>query len=122
MRRAARIDANQPEIIRALMSVGAGVQSLAGIGCGCPDLLVTYGGQNHLLEVKDGAKPPSDRELTRDEKRWHAFWRLRGGAVHVVLDAAEALEAIGARVVGPVQPDGTVAVFADNPPPQKERR
>lgn len=48
----ARIDTNHAEIVRALRSYGCGVQSLAAVGKGCPDLLVSYRGQWHVLEVK----------------------------------------------------------------------
>lgn len=74
MRRAAKIDANQPAIVKALRSAGARVQSLASVGKGCPDLLVGFGGKNLLLEVKDGAKPPSARKLTPLEVEWHSQW------------------------------------------------
>ena len=88
-----RIDANQPEIVKALRAVGASVQSLAEVGRGVPDLLVGYRGKQHLLEVKDGSKPPSARRLTEDEQNWHDAWR---GKVWVVKTVDEALEAIGA--------------------------
>ena len=71
--RAARIDANQPEIVKALRDVGAFVQSLATIGKGCPDLLVAFRGKWHVLEVKDGAKPPSARKLTKGEMSFVEF-------------------------------------------------
>jgi len=67
MRRAARIDANQPAIIAALRSIGATVQPLHAVGGGCPDLLVGLRGRNILMEVKDGARPPSERRLTADQ-------------------------------------------------------
>lgn len=91
--RAHKIDRNQPEIIRALRAVGAIVQPLSAVGCGVPDLLVGYRGRNHLLEVKDGARPPSERTLTPDQVEWHGRWR---GEVRVVYDALDALLAIGA--------------------------
>lgn len=94
MRRAAKIDANQPEIVRELSARGASVQSLSGVGAGVPDLLVGYRGVTYLLEVKDGAKPPSARELTLEQIDWHVEWR--GGPCVVVNSADEALAAIGA--------------------------
>lgn len=93
MRRAAKIDANQGEIIRALRAVGATVQPLHTIGRGCPDLLVGYRSDNALLELKDGRKPPSARKLTPDEADWIGQWR---GTVYVVTSVDEALRAIGA--------------------------
>lgn len=94
MRRAAKIDANQEEIVKALRAVGATVQSLAAIGKGCPDLLVGFRNGSFLLEVKDGRKPPSARELTDDQIEWHINWR--GGPCTVVSSIEEALVFIGA--------------------------
>lgn len=93
MRRAAKVDANQDQIVVALRAAGASVNSLAPVGKGLPDLLVGFRGTNYLLECKDGNKPPSARELTPDQIEWHLNWR--GHAV-VVTSADEALAAIGA--------------------------
>lgn len=92
MRRAAKVDANQNEIIDALRAVGASVQSLHTVGDGCPDLLVGYRNRNMLLEVKDGRLTPSRRALTRDQKEWHAGWK---GGVYVVQNVDEAMFAVG---------------------------
>lgn len=98
MRRAARVDANQGEIVDALRKAGESVQPLHGVGGGVPDLLVTgrcdICGQrvNKLLEVKDGAKPPSWRKLTDDQVKWHGAWR---GPVSIVKSIDEALRAVG---------------------------
>lgn len=75
MRRAAKVDANQTDIVAALRKIGATVQPLHGVGSGCPDLLVGYRGVNYAIEVKDGAKPPSARKLTPDQVEWHIAWR-----------------------------------------------
>ena len=75
MRRAAKVDQNQSEIVAALRKIGATVQPLHGVGSGCPDLLVGYRGVNYLVEVKDGSKPPSARKLTPDQVEWHINWR-----------------------------------------------
>lgn len=96
MRRAARIDGNQPDIVKALQAAGATVRSLAAVGSGCPDLLVGFRGQNFLLEVKDGRLPPSERGLSEDEAAFHSQWR---GQVLTVLDAHDALRAIGSTAV-----------------------
>jgi hypothetical protein len=87
-RRAARIDANHGEIVEALETAGAVVQSLAAVGDGCPDLLVSRAGHMWLIEVKDGAKAPSKRALTPDQVNWRSRWR---GPVHVVTCSDEAL-------------------------------
>lgn len=92
MRRAAKIDANQPAIVAALRKAGATVQSLAAIGDGCPDLLVGYCGLTALLEVKDGSKPPSARQLTPDQQQWHQNWT--GGILAIVPDIETALRVL----------------------------
>lgn len=91
MRVAAKIDANQPEIVKALRKVGATVQTLAAVGKGVPDLLVAKGGYLCLMEVKDGSKPPSARKLTPDQIKWHGAW---ASPVYVVTSIDEALEVL----------------------------
>jgi Holliday junction resolvase len=93
MRRAARIDENQEQIVKALRAVGASVQSLAAVGHGVPDLLVGYQGKNILIEIKDGNKTPSKRKLTDDQVKWHESWN--GGAVAVVESVDAAWAALG---------------------------
>lgn len=93
--RKAKVDRNQLEIVNGLRRIGASVQSLAAIGKGCPDLLVGFRGFNHLLEVKDGEKVPSQRKLTEMQCYWHNTWR---GLVVVVNNLDEAYTAIGAEV------------------------
>lgn len=92
MRRRAKIDANQPQIVAALVAAGCSVKSLAMVGDGFPDLIVGRQGWNYLLEVKDGTLSPSKRTLTEDETEFHASWR---GHVVTVNSVAEALEAVG---------------------------
>lgn len=91
VRRAAKIDANQVEIVKALRQVGASVQSLAATGKGCPDLLVGFRGVNFLMEVKDGEKVKSKRKLTPDQVEWHDSWR---GRVYVVEGVDQALDIV----------------------------
>jgi Holliday junction resolvase len=93
MRQIARIDTNQPEIVQALRDIGASVAITSMIGAGFPDIVVGYRGVNYLIEIKDGAKPPSKRQLTFDEQKFHDLWR---GTVIVVNSVDEALKVIGA--------------------------
>lgn len=88
MRRAARVDANQAEIVAALRQVGASVVLLHQVGGGCPDIGVGYRGRTYLIEIK--AKGGT---LTEDEREWHQQWR---GQVAVVYSREEALRVIGA--------------------------
>ena len=66
MRRAAKVDGNQAEIVSALRQVGAEVQSLASVGQGVPDLLVGFRSRNFLLECKQ-AKAKGQRMGTTTE-------------------------------------------------------
>jgi Holliday junction resolvase len=93
MRRAARTDANQNDIVEALRDVGATVAITSGLGSGFPDIVVGFREVNYLIEIKDGSKPPSKRRLTPDEQDFHDLWR---GSVHIANDTDEALKIIGA--------------------------
>lgn len=92
MRRAAKIDANQPEIVKVLRQMGCTVQPLHTVGDGCPDLLVGAFGVTLLMEVKDGSKPPSARRLTPDQEIWHRAWT--GGPLVIVTDIEGAIRAV----------------------------
>jgi hypothetical protein len=93
MRRAAKIDSNQIQVVSALRASGATVQSLAAVGKGVPDLLVGYMGKTLLMEVKDGRKPPSAQRLTEEQLEWHVAWT--GGSLAVVDGPEAALRMIG---------------------------
>lgn len=103
MRRAAKVDTNHAAIVETLRKAGCSVQSLAAVGQGCPDLLVGRLGRQYLLEVKDGARIPSQRRLTPAQEEWHQRWR---GSVSTVHSPREALQAVGFSVTafagGPV--------------------
>jgi hypothetical protein len=80
MHKRGRKDANHDAVVKALEARGAEVQSLASIGGGVADLLVStpydswiYENRQtlYLLEVKNGAFSPSRRELTPDQIAWH---------------------------------------------------
>ena len=92
VRRAARIDANQPDIVAALEKVGCQVLHLHQVGGGCPDLLVkTRGGRLLLLEIKDGAKPAGKRQLNLEQKRFHEDWFPCCRVIETVDDALKAV-------------------------------
>jgi len=92
MRRAAKVDLNQSEIVTALRRVGASVQPLHAVGAGCPDLLVGFRRACFTLEIK---QPKSRERRTPEQIEWHAAWR---GHVAVVTNIAEALAAIGVEI------------------------
>lgn len=91
--RAARIDANHEQVVLALRTAGATVQSLAAVGQGVPDLLVGFQGKTLLMEIKDGRKTPSERRLTEDQLKWHGAWR--GGPLAVVDGVDASLRMLG---------------------------
>ncbi|KWA35926.1 hypothetical protein WT41_01635 [Burkholderia territorii] len=89
MRRAARADGNQADIVVGLRQIGASVTPLHMVGSGCPDLAVGYKGRTVLFEVKDPKQPPSKRRLTDDEAIWFGNWR---GEAYVIETLEQAIE------------------------------
>jgi len=86
MRKAARVDTSQAEIVAVLRRAGCNVLSLATLGRGVPDLLVGAHGKLILLEVK------AERgRLNPEQIRFKEAWRH---CVHVVRTPAEALLAV----------------------------
>jgi len=87
MRRAAKVDANQAEIVKALRTVGCSVLSLASIGKGAPDILLGYKGKNVLMEIKR-----EKGKLNDQQQEFKADWR---GELCVVRSVDEALLVLG---------------------------
>lgn len=78
MRHRARIDDNQQTIVSALEAMGWLVKSTAQLGNGFPDLVIAKHGRLVLVEVKDGSKSPSRRQLTEDEIGCHLHFKAHG--------------------------------------------
>jgi Holliday junction resolvase len=87
MRRAARRDDGEDEIVDALRAKGVYVKKVNAEGFA--DLVCWYKGRTLILEVKDGKKPPSKRQLTDAEQRFHDDWP--GDNLHIVLSADDAI-------------------------------
>ena len=87
MRRAARRDANEGDIIKAMREAGAYVKVINDEGLF--DLLVSYRGKTLLIEIKDGSRPPSARRLTDAEQKFHDEWP--GSDLYIVNSVEEAL-------------------------------
>ena len=85
----ARIDTNHKEIVKDLREVGATVVSLASMKHGCPDLLVGYGNETILMEIKRDAKA----KFTPDQLDFLSKWR--GGAISRVDSVDAAIRALG---------------------------
>lgn len=92
MRRAAKVDANQAEIVAYFRKAGCSVAITSALGAGFPDLVVGKAGKTILIEVKDGRKPPSERRLTQDERSFQGSWRGVYRVVESLQDAASVLE------------------------------
>ena len=92
MRRKARIDDNQKQIVTQLRAYGCSVFSTASIGKGFPDIVVGYRGKNYMFEIKDGAKSKSRQKLTPDEQKFFETWR---GQIAVIKNIYDALIVIG---------------------------
>jgi hypothetical protein len=85
IRRAARVDANQAQVVSALRAAGAYVWII-----GLPvDLLVGYNGQTFLVEIKDGP----NKSLTRLQQDFFGNWC--GGGLHRINSPEDALRMIG---------------------------
>ena len=85
MRYAARVDANQEQIVSALRAAGAYVWII-----GLPvDLLVGYNNHTFLIEVKDGSK----KRLTKLQEDFFAKWT--GGSLERIEGPEQALKMIG---------------------------
>lgn len=95
MKRAAKVDANQKQIVAGLRKAGCSVLILSQVGKGCPDIAVGFGGFTILMEIKDGSRPPSERRLTDDEQKFFSKWK---GSAVVVKSLDEAIEAINQTI------------------------
>jgi hypothetical protein len=91
MRRAGKIDRNQPEIVRDLRLLGYSVWITSALGDGGPDLIVGKGKRCIPVEVKDPLQPPSKRQLNDRERAWHAAW---GGPVVIAERTEDVLKAL----------------------------
>lgn len=90
MRRAARVDANQTQIVEALRAAGASVEVI-----GRPvDLLVGFRGRTILLEVKNPDSRYGRAGANKNQADFRSAWR---GDVVTLADGPDgALRAIGA--------------------------
>lgn len=96
MRRAARVDRPHAEFVRLFRQLGALVIDTSRVGGGFPDLLCVIRSQWVAVEIKDGAKPPSRRVLTKAQVELHADIAAAGQRIHVVETGADVLRLMGA--------------------------
>lgn len=87
-RYAAKVDANQNEIVKGLRQIFGDecVFDLSAVGSGCPDVMIGVRGRTLLMEIK------TDKgKLTTDQQIFHRTWM---GQVDVVRTLQEALAVI----------------------------
>ena len=83
MRHAARTDAVQKEIVKALRAIGARVVYIKEP----VDLLVGYRNTTHLMEVKE-----SGGRLTKQQQEFLETWN--GGPAWIIQSPSQAIEAV----------------------------
>ena len=93
MRRAAKVDSNQSEIVSALRKVGAAVVITSQLK-NAFDLLVMYRKRIYIVEVKDGSLPPSARKLTDGEMKCKKLVESVGVKYHIITSVDEALKMV----------------------------
>ena len=76
MRRKARIDANQPALVKFIRSMGASFQHTHQIE-GALDGIIGYRALDQRVEIKDPNQPPSKRKLTDAEIDTIFAWKGR---------------------------------------------
>lgn len=92
-RKRGRTDGNHTEIINALRKIGCYVIITAAIP-NTFDLLVAYRGNTFIIEVKDGAKPPSKTKLTKGENKCKEGFERVGVEYHVVYSVGQAINLV----------------------------
>ena len=92
MRLKARTDDNQKLIVDQLRKLGVSVAITSMMGKGFPDLVLGYQNKNFLIELKDGAKPKSQKGLTMDEAKFFTAWKGQ-------VDKCESLEEV-CKIIG----------------------
>jgi hypothetical protein len=98
MRRAARTDSTQADIVSAMRAMGASVYPLHMVGGDFPDLAVGFLGVNVLMEVKRADGPPSKRKLTEGQERFRREWKGPVCMVNDIDGAIRVLKTIEANV------------------------
>ena len=79
MRRRAKVDDNQKEIVKVFRDLGAYVLHTHQLK-NCCDCIIVYNNTTVAIEIKDGSKIPSARKLTDGENEFRIGWSGAGGA------------------------------------------
>jgi len=95
MRRKAKRDVNEGEIVDGLRQIGATVDRINEEDL--PDLIVGFRGVNYLIEIKAPSGPRggvSGRELSLGQLRWARDWRGQIGMARTLDEALHIIKAI----------------------------
>lgn len=82
MRLAAKTDSNHAEIVKAFRAYGYSVLDISRLK-NCCDLFVAKKRRTFAVEIKDGSKPPSKRQLTDGELKFMSEWK----GVYIVIES-----------------------------------
>ena len=74
MIRAARVDRNQPEIVKLFRKLGWYVLIISQLK-NCCDIIVSKNGRTIAIEIKDGEKTPSQQKLSAGELKFKDEWQ-----------------------------------------------
>ena len=74
MMRNARVDRNQPEIVKVFRGLGWSVLIISQLK-NCADIVVSKNGRTIIIEIKDGEKTPSQQKLTEGELKFKNEWQ-----------------------------------------------
>jgi len=93
MRRNARVDANQADIVKALRKQGAHVLITSQLK-NAFDILVGFNSKLYIVEIKDGDKVKSSRRLTEGEQKCADGFESVGVTYHIIESVEQAIEMI----------------------------
>lgn len=92
MRRRAKSDGNQAEIVKQLRRIpNLSVVVTSRVGQGYPDIVVGFQGVNFMMEIKDPKQSPSQRKLTNDEEHFQRNWRGQYAVVTTIEDCVSVI-------------------------------
>jgi hypothetical protein len=96
--RVRKVDNNQKKLVEQMRAIpGVMVRHTHTVGCGFPDIVVGYKGQNYLFEIKDPTKPPSGRKLTLEERWFHDDWTGQITTIQTIDDVLSILKITDAK-------------------------
>jgi len=84
-RRAARVDANQAEIVKEFRRFGWYVLIISQLK-NCCDIIVSKNYRTIAIEIKDGSKPKSAQKLSEGELKFKDEWKGEYRLVNCIED------------------------------------